>query len=92
MLVREPEVVPIPEGLSFEQAATATDAGRTAYHAVRTIGRVQRDTRLGIIGFGGLGSLGADIAMTLGAEVFVAEINTAIHERILASGAKKGGL
>jgi D-arabinose 1-dehydrogenase-like Zn-dependent alcohol dehydrogenase len=27
--------------------------------------------------------------MTLGAEVFVAEINTDIHERILASGAKK---
>jgi 2-desacetyl-2-hydroxyethyl bacteriochlorophyllide A dehydrogenase len=89
VLVRDSEVVLIPDGLSFEQAATATDAGRTSYHAVCTIGGVQRGTRLGIIGFGGLGSLGAEIAMTLGAEVYVAEINTGIHERILASGAKK---
>lgn len=89
VLVRDIEVVQIPESVSFEQAATATDAGRTAYHAVHTIGGVGQGTRLGIIGFGGLGSLGAEFAMILGAEVYVAEINQSIHGQIIASGAKK---
>ena len=89
VLVRDVEVVPIPATVSFEQAATATDAGRTAYHAVRTIGGVGPGTRLGIIGFGGLGSLGAEFALILGAEVYVAEINRDIHNRIIESGAQK---
>jgi D-arabinose 1-dehydrogenase-like Zn-dependent alcohol dehydrogenase len=35
--------------------------------------------KVGIIGLGGLGSLGAQIALAEGARVFVAEINEAVH-------------
>jgi alcohol dehydrogenase, propanol-preferring len=66
-------MVPIPHGVSFEQAAAATDAGKTSYHAVKVAGEVRRGTRIGIIGLGGLGLIGARIAVILGAEVFAAE-------------------
>jgi propanol-preferring alcohol dehydrogenase len=68
-------VVHLPDAVSFEQAAPATDAGRTAYRAIKTFGLVESGTRVGIVGFGGLGSLGAQIALALGAKVWVAEVN-----------------
>ncbi len=68
-------VVPLPDGIGWDQAAAASDAGMTAYHAAVGQGGVTRGTKVGIIGFGGLGSLGAQIALGLGADVFVAEKN-----------------
>lgn len=79
-------LVPIPDGVSFAQAALATDAGMTAHHAVRTVGKVGAGTRVGIIGLGGLGSLGARIAVLLGAEVHAAEVNTSIHHQMAGLG------
>ncbi|MGH3626915.1 MAG: zinc-binding dehydrogenase [Sciscionella sp.] len=73
--MRDWETVLIPDGVSWEQAAPATDAGRTAHHAVFRIGEVGSGTRLGIVGYGGLGSLGSAMAKAVGAEVFVAEVN-----------------
>lgn len=89
VLVRDWEVVHIPDGVSWEQAAPATDAGRTAYHAVFSIGEVEKGTKLGIIGYGGLGSLGALMAMSVGAEVYVAEINEEVRGNAKADGAVK---
>ena len=79
----------IPEGVAWEQAAPATDAGRTAYQAVFTIGKVKPGTRLGIIGYGGLGSLGSLIATATAAEVYVAEINEEVRANALAEDAVK---
>jgi 2-desacetyl-2-hydroxyethyl bacteriochlorophyllide A dehydrogenase len=89
VLVREREVVPIPDGVSWEQAAPATDAGRTAHHAVVAIGEVGPGTRLGVIGYGGLGSLGSLMALALGAEVFVAEVNEEARAHAVADGVSK---
>lgn len=72
---RQEDIVRIPENVSFEQAAAGTDAGMTSYHAVMTAGRVQAGDKVGIIGLGGLGQIGARIAVLAGAEVHVAEIN-----------------
>lgn len=66
-------VVPLPDGVPWDQAAAAADAGLTSYHATIGQGRVTSGTRVGIIGFGGLGSVGAQIARAIGAEVFVAD-------------------
>jgi len=74
-LVAATDVVPMPEGLSFELAAAGTDAGMTSYHAVMTIGGVQPGDRVAIIGLGGLGQIGARVAVVSGAEVTVCEIN-----------------
>lgn len=66
-------LVPMPEGVSFAQAAAGTDAGMTAYHAVKVAGQVGPGMKVGIIGLGGLGLLAARIAVILGAEVYAAD-------------------
>ncbi|MBM9510655.1 zinc-binding dehydrogenase [Actinacidiphila acididurans] len=80
-------VLPLPDGISFEQAAPATDAGMTAYHALK-LGGVTAGTKLGIIGAGGLGSLAIQFAVSMGAEVYVAEINEAVWPTADTYGAK----
>jgi len=66
-------LVPIPAGVSFAQAAAGTDAGMTAYHAIKVAGRVGPGMKVGIVGLGGLGLLAARIAVILEAEVYAAE-------------------
>lgn len=65
---------PIPDNVDFITAAAGTDAGNVAYHAVVGQGGAQEGMKVGIIGFGGLGQIGARIAVVLGCEVYVAEI------------------
>lgn len=73
-------VIPIPEGVPFDQAAAATDAGMTSYHAAITVGGVKSGDKVGIIGLGGLGSLALQICVGAGADVYVAEINEKVWE------------
>lgn len=63
----------LPDGVSFEQGAAATDAGQTSHSAVMTAGQLKPGQRVGIIGLGGLGMTGARIAVLNGAEVYAAE-------------------
>lgn len=67
------ELVRMPQELSFEQACIAADAGATAHHAVIAVAEVRAGMRVGIIGYGGLGQVGARIAVLAGATVYVAE-------------------
>jgi propanol-preferring alcohol dehydrogenase len=71
------DLVHMPDGLSFEHAALGTDAGMTSYHAMVTQGAVQAGMKVGVIGLGGLGQIGARVAVVRGAEVHVAERNEA---------------
>jgi propanol-preferring alcohol dehydrogenase len=71
------DLVPMPDGLSFELAAMGTDAGMTAYHAMVAEGQVSSGMKVGVIGLGGLGQIGARVAVVTGAEVHVAEPNEA---------------
>lgn len=73
-------LVPVPDSVSYEQAAVATDAGLTAYHALTARGEVKSGYKVGIIGAGGLGHLGIQFALALGASVYVAEIGDAQRE------------
>ncbi len=66
-------LVKVPDLVGFAQAATATDAGQTAYCGVMTVGELRAGERVGIVGLGGLGLTGARIAVLAGAEVFAAE-------------------
>jgi len=72
---RQQDLVRIPDDLPFEQAAAGTDSGMTAYHAVMTSGQVKAGMRVGIIGLGGLGQVGARVAVLAGAEVFAADVS-----------------
>lgn len=69
------DLVAVPDDLSDEVAAVGTDAGMTSYHAVAAVAGVQAGMRVGIIGLGGLGQLGAQLAVHLGAEVHGAEVS-----------------
>lgn len=68
------EVVKIPDNVDYIRAATGTDAGNVAHHAVVTRGLVSKGQKVGIIGIGGLGQIGARIAVLRGAEVYAAEV------------------
>lgn len=72
---RAEDIVKIPDGVSFEFAAAGTDAGMTSYHAVMVAGQVKAGTKVGIIGLGGLGQIGARIAVIAGAEVYAADVS-----------------
>jgi threonine dehydrogenase-like Zn-dependent dehydrogenase len=65
-------LVPIPDGLSDELGAVATDSVATAFHAVRTRGRVGPGDRVAVWGTGGLGLSGVGIAKALGAARVIA--------------------
>jgi propanol-preferring alcohol dehydrogenase len=67
------DLVRVPDGLSEELAAAGTDAGRAPYRAVVVRGEVGPGDKVGIIGLGGLGQVGARIAVLRGAEVYAAE-------------------
>ena len=63
-------MVPMPEGLTFEQAAAVPTAGQTALVGVRDKGEVQAGQRVLINGAGGgVGSFAVQIAKAFGAEV-----------------------
>jgi D-arabinose 1-dehydrogenase-like Zn-dependent alcohol dehydrogenase len=59
----------------------------TSYHAVMARAGAKAGDKIGIIGFGGLGSLGTQIARRAGAEVYVAETKLSLHPTILEAGA-----
>jgi D-arabinose 1-dehydrogenase-like Zn-dependent alcohol dehydrogenase len=87
LAVRTSELIPVPEVVPWDQAAVSTDAGMTSYHAVISRAGVKAGDKVGLIGFGGLGSLGSVIALQAGGELYVAETNESLHAKILESGA-----
>jgi D-arabinose 1-dehydrogenase-like Zn-dependent alcohol dehydrogenase len=65
-------LVPIPDGLSDELAAVATDSVATAYHAVKTQGGVRAGSRVAVWGTGGLGLSAVGLSAWLGASSVIA--------------------
>ncbi|GAB3571261.1 NAD(P)-dependent alcohol dehydrogenase [Amycolatopsis endophytica] len=68
------DLLRLPSGLSYALAALATDAGMTSHHAVVKVAGVGPGSRVGIIGLGGLGQIGARLAVLHGAEVHAADV------------------
>ena len=63
-------MVPMPEGLTFEQAAAVPTAGQTALQGLRDHGQLRAGQRVLIIGAGGgVGTFAVQIARAFGAEV-----------------------
>lgn len=85
--VQADQCVPIPDNVPFDQATPAMCAGKTAYQAVVTVGKVEAGMNVGVIGYGGVGSLGAQIARALGASVYVADVVDGALESARAAGA-----
>ncbi|EGV62786.1 alcohol dehydrogenase [Yamadazyma tenuis] len=63
-------LVPIPEGVSYQEAAVATDSVLTPYHAIRKVQQfLEPTTRVLLFGLGGLGLNALQILRTYGCYV-----------------------
>ena len=70
LVVHQDEALPVPEGMSYEEAAAVPEAFLTAYDALVTRGRLQAGERVLIHAVGsGVGTAAAQIARHLGATV-----------------------
>lgn len=67
------DLIPLGSGISFEQAAVAMDAVLTSLRAVRHRARVGPGDRVLIVGAGGLGLHGVQLAAAAGARVAVTD-------------------
>lgn len=81
-------LVPIPAGLTPLDAATAVDAGATAYHAVTRSAALVAGETVVIIGVGGLGGYAVQMARNRGAAlVIAADVDAAALARAATLGA-----
>ncbi|HZK05293.1 MAG TPA: zinc-binding dehydrogenase [Actinomycetaceae bacterium] len=76
----------VPAGLDLSLAALATDAGMTSYHAIIKVGGATKGMKVGVIGYGGLGQVGARAGVLAGAEVHVAETKEEVWPLAKAAG------
>jgi propanol-preferring alcohol dehydrogenase len=67
-------IVRVPKGVTPAAAAVATDAVLTPYHALKTLGGVRAGHTVLVIGLGGLGINGVQVARTLGAHVIASDV------------------
>ena len=82
------DLVPMPEGITFQQAAAGTDAGMTSYHAMFVTGEAKPGMKVGVIGIGGLGQIAARAAVVKGCEVYAVDTNPAARELAQTIGCK----
>lgn len=67
-------IVEVPAGVSAEVAAVATDAVLTPWHAFKSLANVRQGDTVLVIGLGGLGMNGMQIAHALGAHVIACDM------------------
>ncbi len=73
IVAREDAVRPLPEGMSFEEGATFSVAFLTAFHGLRTRGRVLTGETVLVLGAaGGVGAAAVQFAKAMGAKVIAA--------------------
>ncbi|SDC56525.1 alcohol dehydrogenase, propanol-preferring [Pelagirhabdus alkalitolerans] len=69
------QLVSLPDNVSFVEGAAATDAGMTSHHAIFDRGGAKKGMKIGIVGIGGLGQFGAQMALIEGCEVIAADVS-----------------
>ncbi len=93
VLIDAGNVAPRPPRLSWEQAASVSLAGLTAYRAVVTCAKAAPGRSVLITGAGGgVATCAIQIAAAVGADVYVTSSTNAKIERAVALGAKAGVL
>ncbi len=85
------QLIPIPDGVSFAEAASLPVAYGTAHRMMITIGQVQAGDKVLVLGAsGGVGTCCVLLAKMLGCEVIVAASNEDKLARLAALGADHG--
>lgn len=86
IVVSEDFAILIPDNAELEKIAPLLCAGITTYSPIQVM-NVQKGEKIGIAGFGGLGSMAVKYAVKLGAEVTVFDITEDKREDALNMGA-----
>jgi NADPH:quinone reductase-like Zn-dependent oxidoreductase len=89
MALHEDGLVPVPPHLSWEEAATLTCAGVTAWSALVTQGGIKAGDTVLVLGTGGVSLFALQIARLQGARVIVTSSSDAKLERARALGASE---
>lgn len=85
VLVDERSLIPLPAGVEPAEVAPHSDAGITAYHAVkRLLGNLTPGTTSAVIGVGGVGHIALQLLKALGGGSVIA-IDTDARRRALAA-------
>lgn len=79
--------LPIPEQLSFEEAASLPCAAVTAWHALVSLGNLQAGDTVLLLGTGGVSVFGLQLAKVLGANVIITSSSDEKLERTRKMGA-----
>lgn len=66
--------VKVPQGVTPSQAAVATDAVTTAYHAIHRRGEIKASDTVFLFGLGGLGFNALQIIRAIGARVLISDV------------------
>ena len=82
-------LVHMPDNVTFEQGAAATDAGMTSFHAMFVRGDAKPGMKVGVIGIGGLGQMAARAAVVKGCEVYAVDTSPAARELAREIGCKE---
>lgn len=82
------DLIPIPDGVTYQQAAAGTDAGMTSYHAMFVTGEAKAGMKVGVLGIGGLGQMAAAAAVAAGCEVYAVDPSPAARELAKSIGCK----
>lgn len=84
------DLVKVPDNLSMKEAASATDAGMTSYHAIFSRGGAKKGMKVGLVGIGGLGQFGLQALLAEGIdEVYAVDLSEQARELAEKLGAKK---
>lgn len=87
VILAESGLVAIPDGWSFEEAACLPCAGVTAWSALSTLGKVQPDDTVAVIGTGGVALFAIQLAAAMGAKPIVLSSSEEKIARARALGA-----
>lgn len=82
------DLVAVPDELSMEMAASATDAGMTSYAALFNVGQATPDMNIALIGIGGLGQTALQAAIAKGFKnIYAADVSEKARELAKEIGA-----
>jgi alcohol dehydrogenase, propanol-preferring len=73
VVVPEANLVPVPDSVSFEEAAILGDALATSWHAIRTQANLKPAQTLMVVGLGGLGLHAVQCGQACGAQVIAVD-------------------
>ncbi|KAH7357507.1 chaperonin 10-like protein [Pyrenochaeta sp. MPI-SDFR-AT-0127] len=84
--------VHVPKGVTPSQAAVATDAVTTAYHAIHRRGRITAQDTVFLFGLGGLGFNALQVILAIGAKVLVSDVKQENLDEAIKIGVPKESL